>query len=176
MLSVAWAEALANELLEHKASVMQTHVFSSLSVFLQKPLHPAAQGPSLNPCTCSFRARCLADIVNSGSSGVQLPAVAQLQLPSSQPAQAAASQTAKGQQALTQAHEALMQQSIMAAAAAAPAGAPGGPELPGSSGLGHGQPTAILGMQEHLSAKQHMLHAISDGAAMVQVECSVSRN
>ena len=99
---------------------------------------------------------------------MQLPAVAQLQLPSSQPAQAAALQSAKSQQALTQAHEALMQQSIMAAAAAAPAAIPGGPELPSSSGQGHGQP-ALLGMQEHLSAKQHMLHAISDGAAMVQV-------
>lgn len=100
---------------------------------------------------------------------MQLPAVAQLQLPSSQPDQAAAAHSAMSQQALTQAHEALMQQSMMAAAAANPAVAPGGPELPSSSEQGHGQPMMPLGLQEQPSAKQHMLHAISDGAAMVQV-------
>ena len=111
-----------------------------------------------------------ADMVNGSSSSVQLPAVAQLQLPSSQPDQAAAAHSAMSQQALTQAHEALMQQSMMAGAAAAnPAGTPGGSELPSSSGQGHGQSAAPLGLQEQPSAKQHMLHAISDGAAMVQV-------
>ena len=95
--------------------------------------------------------------------------MAQLQLPSSQPDQAAAAHSAMSQQALTQAHEALMQQSMMVAAAANPAVAPGSPELPISSGQGHGQPMMPLGLQEQPSAKQHMLHAISDGAAMVQV-------
>ena len=100
---------------------------------------------------------------------MQLPAVAQLQLPSSQPDQGAVAHLAMSQQALSQAHEALTQQSMMAAAAASPAGAPGGPELPSSLGQGHGQPAAPFGLQEQPSAKQHMLHAISDGAAMVQV-------
>ena len=111
-----------------------------------------------------------ADPVNgSSSSGLQLPAVAQLQLPSSQPAQATATSSTMSQQALSQAHEALMHQSMMGAAAANPAPALGALELPSASGQGHGQPTAPVGMQEHPSAKQHMLHAISDGAAMVQV-------
>ena len=121
---------------------------------------------SCRTSVADLEAVAFADGASGNSLGVQLPAVAQLQLPSSQPDQGAAAHSGRSQQALTQAHEALMQQSMMAAAAASP---PGGPELSSSSGQGQGQPMLPLGLQEQPSAKQHMLHAISDGAAMVQV-------
>ena len=124
-----------------------------------------------------------AELANGSSSGTQLPAVAQLQLPSSQPNQAAA---ALSQQTLAQAHEALMQHSSLAAAAgnpAAAAAAGGNVELPASSGpshgfgqllgsssgLGQGQILPSAGMQEHPTAKQQMLQAIYDGTAVAQV-------
>lgn len=103
---------------------------------------------------------------HANSSQLQLPAVLQLHLPSSQPDQAAAGQLGQHQQAL------LQQGSLPGSGAAhlegtAPPGGPG--DLPSTSGQGQ----LPVNMQEQPTAKQHMLQAISDGGAMMQVSASL---
>ena len=95
---------------------------------------------------------------HANSSQLQLPAVLQLHLPSSQPDQAAPGQLGQHQQAL------LQQGSLPGSGAAhlegtAPPGGPG--DLPSTSGQGQ----LPVNMQEQPTAKQHMLQAISDGGS-----------
>jgi hypothetical protein len=100
--------------------------------------------------------------VAAHANSSQLPAVLQLHLPSSQPDQEAPGHLGQHQHAL------LQQGSLPGLNAANPAGIapPGEPgKMPSTSGLGQ----LPVSMQEQPSAKQHMLQAISDGAAMMQV-------
>ena len=113
-----------------------------------------------------LRAACLwvtgAEARASNSSGMQLPAVAQLQLASSPPEQITpGQQAALTQQALAQAHQALMQQNSLAVSASAPPSAPAATEMPRSSE----QATDM----QHVSSKHNMMQAIADGSAMIQV-------
>lgn len=101
-----------------------------------------------------------------GMTQGELPAVLQLHLPSSQPDQAGPAQLGQHQQAL------LQQGSLPGTVAAHMEGTapPGGPsDMPGTSGQGQ----LPMNMQEQPTSKQHMLQAISDGGAMMQVSASL---
>ena len=98
----------------------------------------------------------------NNSLGMQLPAVAQLQLPSSQPEQITpGQQAALTQQALAQAHQTLMQQNSLALSASVPPSVPVAPDMPRSS-------EQATDMQQ-VSSKHHMMQAIADGSTMIQV-------
>ena len=93
---------------------------------------------------------------------MQLPAVAQLQLPSSQPEQIMpGQQAALTQQALAQAHQALMQQNSLAVSAPVPPSVPAAPEV-----LRNSEQATDM---QHVSSKHHMMQAIADGSTMIQV-------